>query len=34
MNGYIRPAVIATYSIVELCEEAATCTLYVYTVPD
>ena len=29
MNGYIRPAVIATYSITELCAEAATCTGYV-----
>lgn len=28
MNGYIRPAVITTYSITELCADAATCTLY------
>jgi hypothetical protein len=30
MNGYVRPAVIASYSITELCEDAATCTLYVF----
>ena len=28
MSGYIRPAVIATYSITELCADAATCTPY------
>ena len=28
MKGYIRPAVIATYSITELCADAATCDLY------
>ena len=29
MKGYIRPAVIATYSITELCEDAAACGLYI-----
>jgi hypothetical protein len=28
MNGYIRPAVVATYSITELCADAAACNLY------
>ena len=28
MKGYIRPAVIATYSIAELCANAATCIQY------
>ncbi len=28
MNGYVRPTVIATYSITELCEKAASCILY------
>jgi hypothetical protein len=29
MNGYIRPAVIATYSIEEMCADAATCLAYI-----
>lgn len=28
MNGYIRPALIATYSIEQLVTDAASCTLY------
>jgi hypothetical protein len=28
MNGYIRPAVIMSYSITELCADAAACGLY------
>ena len=28
MNGYIRPAVIATYSITELVADAAACSDY------
>ena len=28
MNGYIRPVVIATYSIAELRTDAASCTGY------
>jgi len=28
MNGYIRPTVICTYSIVELCADAASCMPY------
>ncbi len=28
MKGYIRPALLRTYSIQELCEDAATCILY------
>jgi hypothetical protein len=28
MNGYIRPAVITSYSITELCADAAACLLY------
>ena len=28
MKGYIRPAVIVTYSITELCADAATCFTY------
>ena len=31
MNGYIRPAVIATYSIRELTADAAVCAVYVVT---
>ena len=31
MKGYIRPAVIATYSITELCDDAAACSLYIIT---
>ncbi len=29
MNGYIRPIVTHTYSIAELCADAATCGAYV-----
>jgi len=29
MKGYIRPTVIATYSITELCADAAACNLYI-----
>lgn len=29
MNGYIRPALIATYSIDGLIADAASCTLYI-----
>lgn len=32
MNGYITPAVIRTYSINELCADAAACMSYIYTV--
>ena len=28
MNGYIRPAVIATYTVEELRADAVTCVLY------
>ena len=28
MNGYIRPAVIASYSISDLCDDAASCSVY------
>ena len=28
MSGYIRPAVITSYSIERLCADAAACTLY------
>jgi len=28
MIGYIRPTVICTYSIAELCADAASCQLY------
>ncbi len=33
MNGYIRPTVIRTYSIEELCVEAAACMTYVPGAP-
>ncbi len=29
MNGYIRPTVTFTYSIAELCADAASCATYV-----
>ena len=29
MVGYVRPAVIRSYSITELCADAASCILYV-----
>jgi hypothetical protein len=28
MSGYIRPAVVASYSITKLCEDAASCLPY------
>ena len=28
MNGYVRPTVICTYSIAELCADAASCMPY------
>lgn len=31
MNGYTCPALIRTYSIDELCAEAAACILYITT---
>ncbi len=34
MNGYIRPTAIGTYSIAELCADAASCTLYGVGVSD
>jgi hypothetical protein len=29
MNGYIHPVLIRSYSIAELCEDAASCMSYV-----
>ena len=31
MKGYIRPAVVATYSITELVADAAACSVYLPT---
>jgi hypothetical protein len=30
MSGYVRPAVLVSYSIVELVEDAAACAVYAY----